>query len=446
MSIGSITTNNYASVVEQLMVFERRPIVVRKNQQANFEKELTAIRGIQSKIDALKKAIDEALKPDALAIRKSTSGNKDVVTLTPKNGAEVGSYEIEVVRCASQQTVYGDQLNTETQYGWTGTFVINGKEIKVDSEEETRLIHYARAINNADAGVTATVVGGRLKIVSDKTGKDAAITWEDPDGILRNLGILTEGDDGILVVKNEAQAAQDAVIKLDGITFTRPTNTISDLIQDVTIHLHAVNEEGTSVTVTVETDNAAVRNEIQKVINAYNSLVADIEAKTAKEAILQGDTSLATLLRTLRQAISNVVPTARGEYDRASLVGIGTGSYESGGYLSGSLVVDTAKLDEAIAHDPASVISLFTSEQGIFARLDESLKQATGKDSIIGSRIDSLQKRIDEIERWAEDYERILEQREINLLRQFTRLEQAIADMETQQMWIQQQMRMLGFF
>ena len=57
LSIGSITTNNYASVVEQLMVFERRPIVVRKNQQANFEKELTAIRGIQSKIDALKKPL-----------------------------------------------------------------------------------------------------------------------------------------------------------------------------------------------------------------------------------------------------------------------------------------------------------------------------------------------------------------------------------------------------
>lgn len=446
MSVGSITTNNYTGVVEQLMVFERRPITIRKIQQENFERELTAIRGIQSKIDALKKALDEALKANALAIRKSTSSNKDVVTLTPKNGAVLGTYEIEVIRRATQQIVYGDQLDTETQYCWTGTFKINGKEIKIDSAEETRLIHYARAINDADAGVTATVVGGRMKIVTNATGKDATITWEDPDGILRQLGILAEDGDGGLLVKNQTQSAEDAMIKLDGITFTRPSNTISDLIQDVTINLHGISEEGTSVTVTVENDVTAVRNEIQKVITAYNSLITEIETKTAKGAVLQGDTSLATLVRTLRQAVNNVVGTARGQYDRASLVGIGTGSYESGGYLSGTLVVDTAKLESAIGNDPASVVSLFTSAQGIFTRLKESLKQATGKDSLIGSRIDSLQKRIDEINDWAESYERILKQREANLLRQFTRLEQVLADMETQQIWIQQQMRMLGFF
>src|SRR5690606_18517127 len=142
--------------------------------------------------------------------------------------AAVGTYEVVVTKLAKAHRIASDDLEADPSddLGLSGSFTINGKQVTISSGMSLNDIR--DAINQAGAGVRATVIGSTLVLESEESGADHAMELVDSaEGVLKSLGLLDDGDS----VKHVLQEAQDAEFSINGVNLTRSSNTISDAVQ-----------------------------------------------------------------------------------------------------------------------------------------------------------------------------------------------------------------------
>ena len=152
-------------------------------------------------------------------------------------------------------------------------------------------------------------------------------------------------------------AAQDANLTVNGVAITSGSNTLADAIQGVTLSLAKV---GTT-TVTIGRDPAAAQLAAQGFVKAYNDLntllhnLTRFDAENDGSGALVGDSAARTIQSQLRNALSSALAGGNGNTLRVlSQVGM---SFQK----DGSLALDSGKLSQALASDPAGVARLFAS-------------------------------------------------------------------------------------
>ncbi|MBF7081971.1 flagellar filament capping protein FliD [Desulfallas sp. Bu1-1] len=340
---------------------------------------------------------------------------------------------------------------------------------------------------NADDKLEVTVF---YDAGADKVSISRNITGDNNTGGVE-IGVGTTGFLAEVLQINEAneQGGTDASATINGITITRATNNIS--FNNVTFNLKS--ETSSFITVSVDNNTDAVFNSIKDFIDKYNSVIETISNKLyeeryrdylpltdeqreeltddqinkwtekARSGLLRRDPILSDIYSRFRMTMSAVVPGVSGGYvkdgktvysDRLSAIGITT----TADYMSGKLVIDENKLREAIEKDPQGILDLFTknpdtkeySEMGIAMRLYEDVnygmerlidKAGNASDvklvdnSFIGKEIKEIDERID-------TWEDRLKQLEDRYYRQFTAMEKAIQQMNSQSMWLMQQFGM----
>jgi len=376
---------------------------------------------------------------------------ENVLTVSAGAGTQKGVFNIEVLQLAQAHSISSDpQTTADDLLGLAGTIYINGEEIKVTAGDTLESI--TRKINlHAAAEVDATIVrvdeeDYRLVLTAKETGLANRITLEGDEGVLAGLGFL----DGEGEIKNQLQAAQDAFLKLNGLTISRSTNTIDDLINDVTLELK---KEGTA-TLTLDVDIEKVVKAVEKFVSEYNGVMNLIQknlaydASTKEAGILLGDSALIRIQSQLRGFISRVVEGVDPEVNQLGLVGIQTASGVEGA-KSGRLEFDAAKFREKLETHFTEVTKLFGAEavpegEGVFSALSETLFEWTRPTGFIKVKTDSLGARIEDVDERIEALERRLEQREEYYMQKFIALEVMLSQMQTQSSWLSAQVSSLS--
>ncbi|MEN3000787.1 MAG: flagellar filament capping protein FliD [Armatimonadota bacterium] len=239
----------------------------------------------------------------------------------------------------------------------SGTIQINGVAVHIDFATDS-LNTIANRINSAGIpGVTASVVSEtvngttyyRLKI----EGASALPTFTDNNNILKNLGILQNQ------YERELVQAQDAEFTVDGISFKRSKNQITDVIPGVTLTLLSADATNPKrATITLSRDYDGIKGSINNFINAYNSLVdflkqnASFDKETLRSGVLFGDTTVSLIQDTLVRKITDVVRGLDGTLRALTQVGVQLGR-------DGKLTLDEGKLMEALSRDLNGVSRLF---------------------------------------------------------------------------------------
>lgn len=202
----------------------------------------------------------------------SSDGTKVTASLT--GSAEAGVYDVKVNQMATKHRVASDGEDTGAPAPtYSGSFTINGVTVSATNNTRTDI---ATLINNANAGVTASTetytVGPttyrRLVIESKSTGSAAAIKFTDASNILRDMGVLNPD----LSVKNLQVGALDSKVLVNGVEFVRSSNTVTDVIDGLTLNYVAT---GTS-TITVTTSGGVLRG--LGILNAAGSLANELAA------------------------------------------------------------------------------------------------------------------------------------------------------------------------
>ncbi|MGI5174158.1 flagellar filament capping protein FliD [Treponema sp. OMZ 840] len=266
---------------------------------------------------------------------------------------------------------------------------------------------------------------------------------------------------------NPAETASDAKIKYQGITISRPTNEIEDVVPNVKLNIHAKTEK--PATITIAPDTEAAKESLITFVGKYNRLVAEMniltqtkpeiiteleylsteEAKEAEERLgmLQTEFTLINGKRSLQTIMANRHPsTDDAEITMLSQIGISS-SATTGGFagiapsrLRGYLEIDEKKLDAALQSNMQDIKNLFgydsdgdlLVDSGIAFLLDKDLQSFTQIGGIIASKTSLLNTRIGSSERNIESLEKKLKQKEQDLKRKYGQMEAVLNSLEKQ--------------
>ncbi len=445
-SVSGLTTGvNWRNVIDQLIQIERRPINLMEQRKSTLSDQKTAWSDLKAKLTTVDSKLD-ALKLDSTwKTKKAISSDETRVTATASSGAVAGTYSITITDLASAHKVGSDKKTGYTvPVGMGGDIQItvtdsggNPTTTSVSIAEGDTLATIRDNINNAVAGVTATIVDDHLVITRDETGAYGTISFTDnAGGVLKDLGILTASN----TIKNELAPAQDASFTVDGMTVTRSTNLVTDVIPNVTLNLK--DKTTTAVTVEVKLDSQVIVDKIKAFVEAYNAAINVINTQGGKEGKLRGDGTLLRIGTTMRRDTSDQVAGITTAYKSLSDLGITTDR-------SGKLVIDETKLQEKVEADPDAARNLFFSDEagvtGVGEKLDSNINLWTRSyDGSISAREDSLNKTIDDITGQVEALERRIALREQALIRQFTEMEKIVTVFQSQGSWLNSQARTMG--
>lgn len=397
-----------------------------KERKSTLEKKSTFFATLNSKISTLVSYIDKfsAVSASSLFITRSvTSSDSTTVSATATSEALVGLNSVKVNRLASNDILIGARMNTNDTFSVTGSnlvFKINGKDVTVNidagSTNEQALSRIATAINNTtDVNVTASTVKDtsstiRLTITAKNTGTENKITFDDnSSGVLNALGFSnvdpnatvrtpTQSGNEYAHYKIADSTQLDSESEVNGILVTRSSNSLSDVIQGLTITLlKAQDASAQPVTLTTDVDSTAVQNLIKPLLDAYNDILQYLDSN---RSILKDEPLIRNLGSNLRVLSSQAVTSAQsGNPQYLYEIGI---KANSNGLLA---FYDTTKLTDALKSDVQKVSDLFTSSDSFAAKINNTislLKGDTGyittKTTNVRSQIDQMQKRIADLE------------------------------------------------
>ncbi len=149
--------------------------------------------------------------------------------------------------------------------------------------------------------------------------------------------------------QREIISGTDAQIRVDGVQYSRTSNTITDAIAGVSLKLQQT-EVGTQTTLNVARDTAAAVTSMQAFVKAFNDTVGFVNKNTASRGLLASNGSLRSSGRALSTAM--LTDITGGSFSRATLIGISLDK-------TGVLTLDAAAFTTALKSDENGVKQLF---------------------------------------------------------------------------------------
>jgi len=297
-----------------------------------------------------------------------------------------------------------------------------------------------------------------LVVRNSNTGKQIYMSVPQTYDATKNLGFEP---------KHAITTAGDAIIKYEGITITRSTNDIDDVVPHVTLHLHEATEK--TATVSIKPDTESAKDALISFVGRYNQLLAEIniltsnkedvineleylsddEIESAKERLgmFQGDFTLTngkSSLQRITQASYAFSESAT--ITMLSQLGISTNaSSGSSGYsasqLRGYLEVDEKKLDSALDSGLDQIKNMFgfdsdgdlIVDSGIGYLMDKNLTSWVQSGGIISTKTSSLDTKISSSEKKISSLEEKLEKKEKELKSKYASMEGSLNSLESQQ-------------
>ena len=219
-------------------------------------------------------------------------------------------------------------------------------------------------------------------------GKGYALSLAGPTGAANTLRVSVNGDaalKGLLSYGAGAQggmaskaAAQDAQLTINGRAVTSTANTLASAIPGVSITL---NQVGASEVKTTR-DASATAGNLKQFVDSYNAL------QTKLKELKTGEPGNDAMLARVQSQISEAFAGA----DAKALAAAGISRTSDG------LALDEAKLNEAIAADPAKVAQLFnTPGTGLAERLAVRVAEQMSTGGMLASQAAAAQGSVEKL-------------------------------------------------
>ena len=424
-----------ASIIDQLIQVEAAGQTRLKSRVTTEQSTLKLLQNLNAKIAALATQAKDLTKAAAWTPLTATSSS-DKVTVSASSGTSGGSLSVTVDTSAlahkltytSTAAMTDVVVPADAQGKHTITLTVAGTPKTIDTGDGT-LASLVGALNGGGTGVAAAAVkldGGayRLNVQSATTGAANTVT-------------LTASDGSDLLGGATVVAGRDAAITIGGDTLHSATNTFKDVVPglDITVSAAAV---GSTVDVTVSRNTSAASTQAKALVDAVNSVLADItnqtkyNSTTKTAGALAGD---ATVREVGTSLLNSIYPGAGATI---ADIGIETDRY-------GKLVFNEEKFAEAYAADAAAVTEKLSGATGLAARIEKVANAASDKyEGSITTSITSRTTGIDRLNDSIEAWDQRLELRRASLTRQFTALETALSQMNSQSSWLSGQVASLS--
>jgi len=362
---------NTTEIIDSLVNAERVP----KEEQLNkkIEKKslsISALGELKSKLSSFDNSLDLL---NGLTGSKASSTDSSVVAIeiTDNSAAYAFSHNIEIQNIAtSQSLVFSGFSSADDTLGagsldisfgtWSaGVFTQNTTSSSTlnISDSANSLTDIKNAINDADIGLTATILqigeDDYNLVIKTQTGLDNSIQINATETVagsgLANLE-YSSYDNSIELV-----AASDANFSLDGVSITRDSNDIDDLLDGVTITL--LKETTSAETLSIEydvNDALLIMQSLVDEINLVSSKLRELSSRGlngAESGPLVGDTIVKNLITQIQSITTDPIYGYGDDALYMASFGIQT-------KRDGSLELDTDKFTNTFNNDPDSFLAI----------------------------------------------------------------------------------------
>ncbi|MDR0495401.1 MAG: flagellar filament capping protein FliD [Treponema sp.] len=402
--------------------------------------------------------------------RNAVSSNENIITAAASREAEKREYQFAVKQLAQADRFLSPPVDEKTAID-PGSYVfsVGKEEISFDFKGGS-LREFVDMINRRGRGMISA------SFMTVQPGTKSVLVESKITGAENSLGFSGTGAAADLAEKMKAvAAAQDAIISMEGIEMSRPSNVINDIIPGVTVTARGVSEWPQRLE--IQADREGIKEAIFSMVGNYNRLMAEINVLTARRVssgletrlddsiinelayltadeaaemkkrlgAFSGDSMLLQYRSNLMRAVSSPYPTDEGQ-DLAVLsqIGISTNALGSSGAgytpsrLRGYLEIDEKKLDAAVENHLPAIRQLFASDTsgdlladtGVAFNLDDISRPLVEKGGIISLKTGTIDSRISQDKRRIETMERQLAAKEADLKMQYGRMESAYERME----------------
>lgn len=456
-------------LVASLVAAERVPAESRLNaREASITSLSTSFTSAKSAVSDFESAANKLALATTFSQFTTSSSDTTKATISATSAASLGSYQLGVTNLASAQTLASGTFTATSDTLGTGTLTIalgtpsytgstyssfsqtSSVDITIDSSNNT-LAGVRDAINNAGAGVNASILKNgddyQLLLVSEETGlsKSMSITVSDSEGGDADdsgLSRLAFNSSGSQLTQYAAGA--NANFSINGLAVSSASNTVTDVIDGVTLNL--LSATSSAITIDVKTDTDTIVADVQAFVdkyNAYASLFKDLtkyDATTGTAGALQGDSTARSVMSQIRSELGQSVTGLSGSYTSLADVGISIDK-------SGVMTFTESTFKTAFAAAPTEVTGVFasttvsgTAVEGVAEKLETLMEgflvSTTG---IFDPRINSLSTQLTAISDDRTDLARRMQSLEDRYFAQLNAMDSLLAEIETTGNFLTQQ-------
>ena len=443
-AFGAGSGINTTEVVNSLVAAERAPLQAdldRMKEKADLK--ISAYGVVKSSLNDLRMAFDKLNDVRDLKSFSISNSKPDHLSFAAGAAVEAGSYDIAVTQLADRDSwLSGGFAASDTQInGGSGinlTFTASGgaKTVAVTGPTPQAIVD---AVNNAKQGYTAKLIdtgaasNPYVIVFEGDTGADNAFTISATDS--------TTGDPATgFSIASQVRTAADANLSLNGVSVTRSTNKIADLVDGATITLNQTFSGSAAINVSADTSQAKLA--LTDLVSTYNStfeLFGQLSSTETSEDELVGslstDTNFRSIMSSIRRVVTSESSTGTGSMTHFSSMGVSISR-------EGTLELDETRLDTALTSsfdDLVTALTAGTNDQSPFgdasrgiagdaSALIQNFLKSTGS---VSQSIVNAESRKSEYETRLADLEARMERVKERYVAQFSAMEAIVNQMKS---------------
>lgn len=365
-TLGAGSGIDIKALAESLVEAEKKPFKERIDARiSSSEARISGYAGLKYAVGELKSAFERLNDASDFGGLKVSNNQSAALNVTASSGAASASYDISVLQLASGQRSRSQAfvsantaLNNSSPLDLTLT--VGGVVHQLTGVTDTPQA-VAAALNSYSA---ANNLGLNAEVVRRSENGNIVYTLEiqGASGADKGFALSAVGLNGYTDpawTQTTLESASDARIRVNGQIHTRTSNSISDVISNVTLDLMSTTASAARVGVSREVQST--KDNIKALVSSYNDFEEALKILGDKKSDVEGiGGSLAgdRLLRTVRNEIRNLLvtnsSTASGSVKAARDVGLSLDR-------TGRMVLNETRLDQALASNYTDVVQMFTA-------------------------------------------------------------------------------------
>ena len=375
-TLGAGSGIDVRSLAQSLVDAEKTPKKERIEAKiAKSEAKISGLGAIKFVLSEFKTALSKLNDASDFSSIQPANTQPSALGVTASASAEAGSYSIAVSQTAlAQRTASSTFAARDTTLNGGVAFQLNLSIGAVPKDPinvtTTTPAGMVSAINGAKLGVTAQLIN---------TGSGHQIVLTGDTGAANTFSMTTSGTNptdpvSTITFAQSLQTATNASFTVNGLTVTRSSNTVNDVIDGVTLDLYTTTTGAARIDLNRET--AGIKNNIKGLVTAYNDFEETLKIMGDRSSevedyggILAGESVLQTVRTQVRKLITNTSSTPGTTIRAARDVGLSLDRF-------GKLTLDESKLDTALQNNFGEVSTMFsagTNNQSIFSQAPAGL-------------------------------------------------------------------------
>ena len=285
MAVSSTQTTSgssidVASIVSGLMEAEKVPVTRLEAKISKSTFKISALGQIKSQMSAFKTALTDLQTPTNFYTWDAKFSSSGFVSGQITSSQTAGDYQVEVTSLARASIT-----------NVTGFATAEAASTWYNAADQSTLK------SQADATVLMSTSGQYvLSLKAKSTGTAAAFS------LTLNNTDLAAGK-----IATQYQSGLNATFKINGVSFDRASNSVTDALDGITLNLTGVTSS--PITLSVSKNNTSPRAKLDALVKSYNDLYAVYKEQTASSidtatrGVLNSDFGVSSMMRQIGDAL-----------------------------------------------------------------------------------------------------------------------------------------------